>query len=107
LIGYHPDAAGRIRRQQAWSKILEELAEQPVDNELDDPAFGKEPADVEDRRDVFEVLARGEWVDASGMDEALARAVREDGKFVPPLVLCGGELRFCPTRGSFYWSRDR
>src|SRR6185369_189541 len=64
------------------------------DPEMDDPALAKDPMEVEDRREVFEVVVRGEAVDAAGLNEALADAVRDDGKFVAPLALFAGELFF-------------
>jgi hypothetical protein len=48
---------------------------------------------LEDRRDIFEVLARGSAVDEPGLNQALERAVRDDGRLVPPLVLVDGEVR--------------
>jgi hypothetical protein len=40
------------------------------------------------------LLGLGPRLDASSLEEALARAVGEDGRFRAPLVLLGGELRF-------------
>lgn len=44
------------------------------------------------RRDVFEVIAKGEPIGADGVGRALDGAIDEDGKLEPPLVLVAGEL---------------
>lgn len=83
----------RIRRTARWRSILLDLEKHPPDPDLEDPAFAKDPADVEDRREIFEILARGTPAIAAEINEALVSAVREDGKLVPPLLLVGGELQ--------------
>ncbi len=83
-----------MRRKPAFQSILTALEERPLDSDLDDPTASKNPAAVEDRRDVFEVLARGEATDEAGLDDALERGVRDDGRFVPPFLLLAGEVRF-------------
>jgi len=88
------DAASvpRMRRVAAWKPILAKLEDTPLDAEEDDPQAAKEPELVEDRREVVELLVRAEPTDAFGVDAALARAVRSDGRFLAPLVLLSGEL---------------
>lgn len=92
FIWYDPEEVPRVRRKPAFQQILRELSERPLDGEVDDPAIAKNPMAVEDRREVFEVLARGEAADEAGLGGALERAVREDGKFVAPLLLLAGEM---------------
>jgi hypothetical protein len=94
LVWFDPEIVPRARRRPAWRKVLDALEEKPLDADLDDPALAKDPMDMEDRRDIFEILARGEAVGEEGLNSALAGAVRDDGKFVPALVLIGGELIF-------------
>ncbi|WP_437335105.1 DUF2169 family type VI secretion system accessory protein [Sorangium sp. So ce394] len=94
FIWYDPDEVPRIRRKPAFQRVLRELEARPLDAEADDPAIVRDPMAVEDRREVFEVLARGEAADEAELSRALERAVREDGKFVPPLALLAGELHF-------------
>ena len=95
LVWYDPDSVRRIRRQPAWRKILDALDQKPVDRDLDDdPDLAKDPMDIEDRRDVFEVLARASATDADGVTDALSSAIRDDGKYVPPLRLVAGDLLF-------------
>lgn len=92
LVYYDPETVPRIRRSPRFRPVLEQLDRKPKDRELDDPALGKDPMEVEDRREVFEVLAHGDVTDHRGIEEALEGAIRDDGKFVPPLVLVAGEL---------------
>ncbi|KYF80865.1 hypothetical protein BE20_00875 [Sorangium cellulosum] len=92
FIWYDPEEVPRIRRKPAFQQIIRELEDRPLDAEVDDPAIAKDPMAVEDRREVFEVLARGDAADEAGLSGALERAVREDGKFVAPLLLMAGEL---------------
>ncbi len=93
LVFHETDSMPRIRRTPRWRSILHELEKHPPDPDLEDPAFAKDPADVEDRREIFEILARGTPAIAVEVNEALVAAVREDGKLVPPLLLVGGELQ--------------
>ncbi|HSN97251.1 MAG TPA: DUF2169 domain-containing protein [Candidatus Nanopelagicales bacterium] len=94
ILWFDPESAPRFRRQPAWQKILEELDKKPLDKEHEDPALAKEPGEIEDRREVFEVLVRGSADDAEGMEDALVGAIRSDGKLVPPLRILAGELIF-------------
>ena len=94
LIWFDPEEMPRIRRKADFQVILDELSNRPLDADLDDPAIAKNPMAVEDRRETFEVLARGEAVDEAGLNEALVGGVRDDGKFVSPFFLFAGELSF-------------
>ena len=93
LVFHEADSMPRIRRTPRWRSILLDLEKHPPDPDLEDPAFAKDPADVEDRREIFEILARGTPAIAAEINEALVAAVRDDGKLVPPLLLVGGELQ--------------
>jgi hypothetical protein len=92
LLWLHPECAPRVRRVKAFRPIFEELERRPVDWDLDDAAPTTDPMELEDRREVFEVVARGQPMDGTGVRRALASAVRPDGKFVPPVVLVGGDM---------------
>jgi hypothetical protein len=92
LLWFDPRSVPRLRKQPAWRVVLEALADEPLDPDIDDPALGLDPADVEERRDVFEVMARGEALGEDAILDALASAVRKDGRFVAPLLLVEGEL---------------
>lgn len=75
-----------------WKEHLNEFQRMPPDRHLDDAGGIREPWEIEDRREVFELLVRGTQTDARGIDEALASSRRTDGKLVPPLVLVEAEL---------------
>lgn len=94
LVWFERGALPRIRKNPAWRAIVQALEDRPPDPDLDDATLGATPAEVEDRRDVFEVLTRGTATDGAGIEEALSSAVRTDGKVVPPFVLAAGDLSF-------------
>jgi hypothetical protein len=94
LVWFDRASLPRVRKKPEWRAIVQALEDRPPDPELDDVTLGSSPAEIEDRRDVFEILARGSPVDTAGVEEALAAAVRNDGKLVPPLVLASGTLTF-------------
>jgi hypothetical protein len=89
LLWYDAGSAPRVRREARFRSVLEAAEERPVDRDLDDPDADDS---AEERRTMFEVLANGEPLDAPRVADALARAVRDDAKFAPPIVLCAGEL---------------
>ncbi len=93
LLWYDPEILPRIRRVSRWRDLLRTLGQRPLDRDLDDPALSADPMVLEDRREIFELLAAGEITDAPGVNEAITSAIREDGKFVPQLVLLAGELQ--------------
>jgi hypothetical protein len=94
LVWFDADSVPRIRRKGPWREVLLALEQRPFDDELDDPALSEKPVEVEDRREIFEILARGEALDGQRLNEALGAAVRSDGKFIAPLVLLEGDLAF-------------
>jgi hypothetical protein len=94
LVWYEPESVPRIRRKPLWRNLIAKLEDRPLDAELDDPALVKDPMEIEDRREVFEIIAQGEAAPAEAVTEQLAGGVREDGKFVPVLSLFAGELHF-------------
>jgi hypothetical protein len=94
LIWLDPDSVPRVRRQPAWKRILNALEDEPPDAELDDAGASQQPVEIEDRREIFEILARGEAIDESGIQEALAAGARDSGKFASPIKLLVGELSF-------------
>jgi hypothetical protein len=94
LLWFEPDSVPRIRRNRPWKPILTALEQQPADRDLDDPALAAEPMEMEDRREVFEILAHGAAEDVSGIERALDAAVRKDGKFVAQLALFANQLEF-------------
>ena len=89
LLAMEPGCPRRVRRAARYRELLERLAADRAAAPAD-----AEEALAEDRADVFGVLANAESVGASLLADALAGAVRPDGKVVPPLVVSAGELAF-------------
>lgn len=94
LLWYDRGAMPRIRKNNAWRAILRAVENRPADPDLDDAALGLSVAEVEDRRDVFELLARAQAENAVGIEDSLSSAIRPDGKVVAPLILAAGDLEF-------------
>jgi hypothetical protein len=92
LVFFDREALPRVRRVPAWKKLIQALDDRELDPEEDDPAEAKEPGAIEDKREVLEILLRAEASDAAGIDEALGRGTRDDGRFFQPLALVVGEL---------------
>lgn len=92
LLWFDPSSMPRVRGTSRWKPVLKSLEDKTPDRELDDAA--KDPAEVEDRREVFEILVQGDRTDLKGVASAAEEAIRDDGKYVPPLVLLAGELEF-------------
>ncbi len=92
LLWFDATSVRRLRNHKPFRQVLEEAEQKPVEPGLDDLSTDELTADVEDRRDVFEILAHALSTDAPGVIEALDRSIRADGKVIPQLVLCAGEL---------------
>ena len=92
LVWFDPEIAPRVRRHPSFRPLLDALERAPLDPDFDDPAFAREPMLIEDRREVFEILAHAAPTSAEGLEALLARCVRDDGKFVPALALFAGEM---------------
>ncbi|MFO0761812.1 MAG: DUF2169 domain-containing protein [Byssovorax sp.] len=97
LLWFDPKSPPVIRKQRAFRPIIAALEEEQEREEEDDeddelPAEGS--PEHWDHRSVLGVLVRGAPLDTAGIREAMASAVRPDGSYQPPLVLCAGELSF-------------
>ncbi|MDI1434889.1 hypothetical protein, partial [Polyangium sorediatum] len=92
LVWFEPSMVPRIRRVPAWKRLLSELEQRGADKEIDDALAGKEAWEIEDRREIFEILARADRMDDRSLVELMDQAIREDGKYATPIVLVGGEL---------------
>jgi hypothetical protein len=75
-----------------WRAILDDLEKARADEAYDAPSLAADPAETEDTRDIFDILARGASQDVDQIEAELAAAVRPGNKFVPPLLLLAGEL---------------
>lgn len=94
LLWWSTEVAPKIRRKPEWKKILADLEQGPFDPDVDEPALADDPGEMEDRREVYEVIARGAPSSQDGLDSALLDAIRSDGRFAPQLLLLVGEVRF-------------
>ena len=108
LLWFDPPALPRIRARDEWKAILDgakpDGAKKPKkkslsfdDDDEDDAkasAPAKDPPGVADRRDLSTILARGDALEPDWLSDAINEAVGDDGSFMPPLVLTGGELVF-------------
>ncbi|UQA58629.1 DUF2169 family type VI secretion system accessory protein [Polyangium aurulentum] len=92
LVWFERSFVPRIRRVAAWKKLLAELEQRGPDKGIDDVLAGKEAWEIEDRREIFEILARGERTDERGLLHAMDDAIREDGKYATPIVTLGGDI---------------
>jgi hypothetical protein len=70
------------------------MEQKKADDDLDDPAPTKDPIEIEDTRDIFEILVRGASQDVDQLNDELVAAIRPGQKFVPSLLLLAGELTF-------------
>ena len=92
LVWFDPACVRRARRHQPWRRILDELEKEPDDSLLDDAASDQSAMEIEDHRDVFEILAYGDADDVGHLDQLLFQGVHRSGKFVAPLALFAGTL---------------
>ncbi|MBI4704073.1 MAG: hypothetical protein HY744_23435 [Deltaproteobacteria bacterium] len=91
LLWFDPASVPRMRKKVPWRRLLDEFDRAPPDPVFEaDPM--KDPQQLEDHRDVFEILTRAEALDARQVGDALPAAVGAGGKFAPPLVLVAGEF---------------
>jgi hypothetical protein len=92
LLWFNPDKVARIRRAPAWKQLLDDLQREPLDRDSGDVDGGNEPWEIEDRREVLEVLAHGNRTGAQGVEDAFSEAKRAKGTLTPPVVMVEGEL---------------
>ncbi len=92
LLWFDADSVVRIRRAPQWKALLDELEKHPLDRDLESEGGTREPWELEDRRDIFEICARGRTASGRGCEDALSAAKGKAGKVVPPVVLVEGEL---------------
>jgi len=92
LVWFHPEILPRARRVPAFREVLDAMERRPREPELE-AAFGaKDPAEIEDRRDIFEIVARAPAISDDRWSADLADAALEGGRFLAGLVLATGDL---------------
>jgi hypothetical protein len=94
LLWYEKQAAAALRMDKQFDSLWPGLVERGFDADLDDDELSENPADVEERRDVFEVLAASMATDSYRARELLAEAVKPDGALVHPVAVIKGKLEF-------------
>jgi hypothetical protein len=101
LISFDAAFMARIREQPSFRVLLAQIELEDLDRRLESSVSGGSPPvsdrdakSMSERREVFEVLARGEPLGADGVTDVLDRAMDESGALDPPLVLVAGDLRF-------------
>ncbi|HHH11994.1 MAG TPA: hypothetical protein ENK23_07980 [Sorangium sp.] len=94
LLWFDPAAVPRMRRRQTWRNLLDRLEDEQQNHHIDDDALNDDAVDVEDHRDTFELLSHANAHHVGRVDDILTRGRSDDGKFVPPLALFAGHLRF-------------
>ncbi len=92
LVWFEAAFVPRIRRVAAWKKLLADLEERGSDKAIDDVLAGKETWEIEDRREIFEIIAKGDRADERRVIELMDEAVLDDGKFATPIILVGCEV---------------
>ncbi|UQA61362.1 DUF2169 family type VI secretion system accessory protein [Polyangium aurulentum] len=92
LLWFDSSSVRRMRKHKSFREVLEKAESKPAEPELDHLSADDSAAEVDDRRDVFEIVTHASSVDAPGVTEALERSIRDDGKVIPHLVLCAGEF---------------
>jgi hypothetical protein len=92
LLWFDAASVRRVSRMPGSKELLARLDGRPPDADADE-AGDRAAEDPEDRRDVFHVLAMGEPLTGDRVRGLFATAVRDDGRFVPPLALLAGELQ--------------
>lgn len=89
LTWHDPDGGSRVRRRAEFRPILDELDKRAPDVDLD--ASG-DPAEIEDRRELLEIMVQASPEGANGVRALINEGMREDGKFVPLVAFLSGEL---------------
>jgi hypothetical protein len=90
LLWFEPKSLPRLRKAPDYKGILDALEERAPDKSLDEE--GKDPWEAEDRREVFEIVAKAKLVDVKDVPDKVEGAVLDDGKFAPPLAVMMGEM---------------
>ena len=70
---------GGLQPDPDWKKILTDLEDRGPDKAIDDVLAGKETWEIEDRREIYEILAKGDRESGAAKSQiaTFAAAVRE------------------------------
>ena len=92
LLAWDPAVIPRIRRIAGYQPLLSALLKRPKDIDLDEAHESSALPQVGERREVFEILVRGEPLSPRAIAAMVEGGIREDGKYVAPLALVAGDL---------------
>lgn len=92
LLWLDPAFMPLIRRQADWADIITTIKPKPRDADFQEGTPSPARQEAKDRREISGVLAKARPETTDGLHVAFARAIDEDGRFEPPLVVVGGEL---------------
>lgn len=92
MLYLHRPSMARIVRKLIWQPILEELDDEPLDLDADDPALSQDPAEIQEQMEAYAILKRGRGIVRENALKALDLAANRAGRFVPPIELFEGTL---------------
>lgn len=92
LLWFDPAFTEAIRKSLEWSELIATIKPKPRDADFVEGSPSAKRQEARDRREIAGVLARAQAETTDGLHVAFARAIDEDGRFEPPLVMAGGEL---------------
>jgi hypothetical protein len=91
LLWFDPAVLDPVRREPRWQELIAEIRIRPPEVAYDeDPE--PIPDEVQDRNDVFGLLAGAPSSGPDELDALVAAATSHDGRFEPPLAVVAGEL---------------
>ena len=94
LIWFERDTAAAVRRERRFADILAAFHDRPPEHEEYPPGFDATAGDIEDWREIFEVIAHGKGMLEGDRNAAVEEALRPDGGTIQPLIMLDGELSF-------------
>lgn len=94
LLWFDSKVLNRARKHPRWAVLLAEMELRMLDREDEEAEIEDEQkrAEAKAKREVREILMKGDAVGAEALSGLFRDAVDEDGSFESPLVLVGGEL---------------
>lgn len=94
LLWYESSACDSITRIEPWKQLLETVKPKARDADSHAETSALKKKEAKERRELSAIMAQSMPEDIQGITASIQASVDEDGTFVPPLVLVGGELEF-------------
>jgi hypothetical protein len=86
-----------LRAEPSYRFLLDELQEEPIDTDVDDPGLAENPAAFEDRRDVECVLTRSEPATENELKNLHRTACEAPGgRYARPVAVIDGDIELSP-----------